>query len=428
MTGVVDSIHAKTCLVPPFTSGEIRIALLGVGQVGGAVAALAADPGLRGRFTISRGLVRDLARQRPQAADIPLTCNLDDALEGNPAVAIEVLGGLEPARTLVLDALDRGIPVVTANKSLLAAHGEELLDQATRLGVPLRYEATVLAGVPFLTTFGRRSLAREVSAVCGIVNGTTNFIVSKMSNERRAFAAALADAQRCGYAEPDPANDIEGIDAVEKLCILLRHFGDWQVRTSDVDVEGITDIGYEDIQAAARLDGRIRPVVYADWSAGPLRAFCGPAFLPSTHALASVDGVQNALILRNRRLGDLLFAGAGAGPEVTAATLLDDAVEALSNGVPEGSRGTWKRGAPASPATGWFVRLTSERLPEETVIVRHLEANDVSVSRTLSAGSGGGHLRWLLTHPCERTRIDAAADALRSISNCQITMMRTLEC
>ena len=241
MSTVVDAVHNGVQAHVFAPSAPIRIALLGVGQVGGALAGLLQEPALSRRFNLSSGLVRDLARPRPHATGVPLTATLSQALGENPDVVVEVLGGLEPARTLILQAIERRIPVVTANKSLLAAHGDELLDAASTGGVPLRYEAAVLAGVPFLGTFANRSLARDITGVCGIVNGTTNFILSEMFEHRTDFATALAEAKRRGYAEPNPANDVNGVDAVEKLCVLLRHFGDWSVAPASISVEGIDE-------------------------------------------------------------------------------------------------------------------------------------------------------------------------------------------
>lgn len=351
-------------------AASIRIALLGVGQVGGAVAALVRGSGLTARFTIASGLVRDVRRERPHAAHLRLTSDTRDALADDPHVVIEALGGLEPARSLVVRALERGIPVVTANKSLLAAHGKELLDLSARLGVPLRYEAAVLAGVPFLGTFARRPLARRVCGVSGIVNGTTNFILSKMANGRVELDVALKEAQRRGYAEPDPRNDLNGIDAAEKLTVLLQHFGDWNIRTCDIAPDGICGIGENEIRAASALGGAIKPVVYADWSDDTLTAFCGPAFVPGLHPLARVNGVQNAVLLRNGG-GDLFLAGPGAGPDVTAATLLDDASEIAWSGTPLPRRSqsenclhrVWRAAVPKAPASDRFIRLGRPQSP-----------------------------------------------------------------
>ena len=402
-----------------------RIALLGVGQVGGAVAALLREAPLARRFTVTSGLVRDAARERPHAAHIPLGTDPHLALASDPDVVIEALGGLEPARSLVLEALRRGIPVVTANKSLLAAHGDALFEAAAAHGVPLRYEAAVLAGVPFLGTFAARPLARGVTGFTGIVNGTTNFILSRMAAERAPFGDALAEAQRRGYAEPDPASDVNGIDAAEKLCVLLRHFGCFSVTPADVHPEGISAVTEGDLHAAAALGGVIKPVVYADWAAGGLCAFTGPAFLAAGHPLARVDGVQNAIVLRNRIAGDLLFAGAGAGPQPTAATLIDDAVEIATGTAsnPRNADGEPRRVRPIQPETSWFVRVSGTALPTDLEIVELLGRHGVRIRRRLGEGE---RTRWLLTCASPAARIAAALPALAASSGCETFRARVL--
>ena len=170
-----------------------------------------------------------------------------------PTVVVEALGGLEPARTLGIDALARRIPVVTANKSLLAHHGEEIFDAAGKNGVAVRYEASVIAGVPFLGNFAGRPHASRLSAIVGIVNGTTNFILSGMECGQSDYRAALFEAQRRGYAEPDPSKDVRGIDAVEKLAILIRQFAGRQV-----DPAGIETVGIDDVTASTSHSPRAR--------------------------------------------------------------------------------------------------------------------------------------------------------------------------
>ena len=430
MTTVADAVRAEphARVFPP--AAPARIALLGVGQVGGALAALARTPPVARRFRVTSGLVRDTSRARPLAADIPLTSNIRHAIGEGTDVVVEALGGLEPARTLVLEALERRIPVVTANKSLLAAHGAALLDAAADAGVPLRYEAAVLAGVPFLGTFARRSLARDVTGLCGIVNGTTNYILSRMAQEKAGFAAALAEAQARGYAEPDPANDLRGVDAVEKLCVLVRHFGDWSAAPAAIETNGIDEIDADDIAAAADLGGVLKPAVFADWRAGELSAFAGPAFLSSSHPLARVDGVRNAVLLRGRSSGDLLFAGPGAGPDVTAATLLDDAeeiVEARATGTaPSACRREWKQTAPLPPVTEWFVRVAGDALPEDAQIADLLAGYGVALRRASERCGDRRTRRWFLTHGCSRASLAAASSALSSAARCRTTSIRVL--
>ena len=403
-----------------------RIALLGVGQVGGAVVSLLREEPLARSFTVTSGLVRDPSRDRPGAAHIPLHSDPGRALDGKPDLVIEALGGLEPARSIVVDALRRGIPVVTANKSLLAAHGDALFEAASVHGVALRYEAAVLAGVPFLGTFAARPFARNVTGFTGIVNGTTNFILSRMAEERTPFASALADAQRRGYAEPDPHNDVHGIDAAEKLCVLLRHFGQFGVHPGDLQPEGISDVTAGDIAAASALGGEIKPVVFADWSGGALRAFAGPAFVAARQPLARVAGVQNAVVLRNRIAGDLLFAGPGAGPLPTAATLIDDAVE-IARGTGSGttaSEAKPHRTRPVQPDTPWFVRISGNDLPTNEKIAELLSRYDVRVRRGLDRGDGS---LWSVTDASPASAIDACLAALRAKYGCRIFRARVLE-
>jgi homoserine dehydrogenase len=320
--------------------------------------------------------------------------------------------------------------VVTANKSLLAAHGDELLGAARVARVPFRYEAAVLAGVPFLGTFTNRPLARRVVGLAGIVNGTTNFVLSRMRDHHAEIGAALAEARRRGYAEPDPANDVAGVDAAEKLCVLLRHFGEWSVQPSDLAATGIDSLQAADIRAAAEFGGVIKPLVWADWRNGAVAAFVGPAFVGRSHALGGVDAVQNAVLLRHSRSGDLFFAGPGAGPPVTAATLLDDVTEVTSIGNPVDGRDTavgWKRVKPTAPSTGWMLRLAGRCLPESTAIADLLSAYGVRLRRTSETVRDASESVWLLTHPCSDGQIADAVTAVGAAARCRTFRIRVIE-
>jgi homoserine dehydrogenase len=270
--------------IDPAPVREIRVAVLGLGQVGGAIASLAvrAAGTLPASFQVASALVRDPQKPRAiEAAALPLTTDPRTALASKPDVLVEVLGGIEPARTLVLEALNAGIPVVTANKTLLAYCGAELLGAAAAAGVPLHYEASVLAGVPFLGTLGRRPFARSVTGFRGILNGTSNFMLTRMARDGAGFDEALASAQRAGFAEPDPSKDIEGDDAVEKLCVLLRHLAGFDVHPSQIDKIGITGVDGRDQRHAATFGGTVRPVAVADWSGTAVAAYVGPAYEPT---------------------------------------------------------------------------------------------------------------------------------------------------
>jgi homoserine dehydrogenase len=340
-----------------------RIGLLGLGHVGSAFARLARDcaPQLASRGflpIVSAALVRS-----PRArASTPLANRITDdadAFFSEPVdVVVEALGGVDPAYTLVRRALDRGIPVVTANKSLIAARGDELSLLARRRATALRYEASCIAGVPFLGTFERRPLACCVSWVTAILNGTSNAILTAMTSGA-PFAAALADAQRLGLAEPDPAMDVSGRDAAEKLAILIRLFGRLAVAPSSLPIDGIDGVEPHDVAAAAAFGGAIKPVAHASWSGDAIRAFVGPAFVDGVHPLSRVGGVTNGILIGGDR-GVQCYSGPGAGPDVTAATLLDDVAEVIGERrvrtpSPEAVRAA---ASTARTDTPWFLRLT----------------------------------------------------------------------
>jgi homoserine dehydrogenase len=430
MTTVLNAVTAHARGTSPGARTEIRVALLGLGHVGSAIAELAAEhPDAAHRFPIVSALVRNVHRPRPiDVTRIPLTDDPQTALASGPDVVVEVLGGLEPARTIVLSALAQGIPVVTANKSLLAAHGDELFDAAAIHGVPMLYEASVLAGVPFLGTFGRRPLAREVTAISGIVNGTSNFILSRMLADRVSFADTLAEAQRAGYAEPDPTKDIGSEDAVEKLCVMTRHFGGWSLAPAAVERTGIVELELQDLQLAATFGGRIRPIVQAHWDDERLCAFAGPAFVDAANPLADINGVQNAVSLRSRWSGELFLSGPGAGPAITAATVLDDAVEASEPAprfIPVARRSP--RGC-TGPSTGWFIRLTSPDIRGEHDAPTLLSTLGVRLRRTSGVTARNElHHQWIVTHPCGRDHLAAALDVLSARYGCRAFSIRAID-
>jgi len=351
--------HPATC----------RIGLLGLGKVGSAFARLtreAADQlSVRGLAPIvSTSLVRDTHRQRPAARFVNAITDSHDAFFSEPVdIVVEAIGGVEPAFTLVRRALDRGIPVVTANKSLIAAHGDELARLARRRGTALRYEAACIAGVPFLGTFERRALVSRASGVTAILNGTSNYILTALSHTPGggSFEAALGEAQRLGYAEPDPTMDISGADAAEKLTILIRLFGRLLVDPASIPLDSLASVEADDIAAAAAFDGALRPLSRASWDGYAVRAHVGPAFLGATHPLARVAGVTNGVVIDAER-GAQCYIGPGAGPDVTAATLLDDVSEIVRERrvlAPPAER-VQQATSISRPDSGWFVRLTGD--------------------------------------------------------------------
>jgi len=362
---------ADTTGEPACTPATCRIGLLGFGNIGSAFARLsreaAAQLSARGLAPlVVTSLVRTPSRPRPDAGLAGTITDSPDRFFSEPVdVIVEALGGVEPAFTLVRRALDRGIPVVTANKSLVAAHGEDLARLARRRGTALRYEAACIAGVPFLGTFERRALVSRAAGVTAILNGTSNYILTTMTRGG-SFEAALADAQRLGYAEPDPSMDVSGADAAEKLTILVRLFGRLLVDPSAIPLDSLGSVESDDIAAASTFGGSIRPVSRAAWNGTAIRAHVGPAFLGATHPLGRVSGVTNGVVIDADR-GAQCYIGPGAGPEVTAATLLDDVSEIVTERrvrTPSAETVT-AASSVTRPDSDWFIRIAGAGRPAD---------------------------------------------------------------
>lgn len=409
----------------PAAATPARIGLFGCGTVGAEVARLLRHQPRGRHLRITRALVREPSRRRPADLQIPFTRFGEHVLSDAPDVVVELLGGCEPARSLVLESLSRRIPAVTANKSLLARHGRELREAAITSQTPLLYEASVLAGVPFLGTFARRPLAAAAHGFVGILNGTTNFVLTQSALRGVTHEAAVAEAQRLGYAEPDPSSDITGIDAAEKLVVLLAHFAALHVAVDSVEIEAIDVITPLHHRVAADLGGSIKPVVTADWSTA-VQAAVGPAFVPAAHALQSVNGVDNALLLHTPR-GRLLFQGAGAGPLATAATVIDDVHEIVA-GVARPPDRALTPAATGEPRTGWLVTLTGVRLPPSLELADYLSSHGIYIRRSTDRHSAEGRDdQAFLTWPVGRDVIKRAAAGIEAATGVSATVIRALE-
>jgi homoserine dehydrogenase len=315
---------------------QIDIGLLGLGTVGGGVlkiyqqnqAGLEAKAGCRLRVAA----VADRDTTTPRAGltlgDWPLTTEADRVL-GDPGVAIviELIGGLEPARTFILRALAAGKHVVTANKALLATHGRELFEEARRRGVLLGFEAAVAGGVPIIRALRDGLAANRILSLHGIVNGTSNYILTRMTEEGREFRDALREAQAAGYAEADPTLDVEGIDSAHKLQILASLAFRTTVDLKEIHTEGITAITPEEIANARELGYRIKLLAIAKATDGGLEARVHPTMIPAHSPLSAVSGVFNAIFVTGDAVGDQMFYGRGAGQMPTASAVWSDAVE-----------------------------------------------------------------------------------------------------
>ncbi len=319
----------------------MRVGVLGCGNVGAALVQLIAQragavearTGLR--LEVARVAVRNLSRPRDvELAPGVLTRDAADVVDDPTVdVVVEVIGGIEPARELILAALKQGKPVVTANKELLANVGTELFAAADAAGRDLLFEASVAGGIPLVRAL-RESLAGEpITRVLGIVNGTTNYILTKMSEEGADYAAALADAQRLGYAERDPTADVEGQDAAAKAAIIAAIAYGARVVAGDVYHEGISRITPDDIAVAHRLGYVVKLLAIAERDAthGGLAVRVHPAMVPAHHPLASVRESYNAVFVEGDAVGSLMFYGRGAGGAPTASAVLGDLIDAAVN-------------------------------------------------------------------------------------------------
>jgi homoserine dehydrogenase len=321
------------------------VGVLGCGTVGGALVRILLEDssGIADRSGIALEVVgvavSDASRDRP---GIPRELITDDAaaLVARPDVdvIVELIGGLEPAGSLIKEALESGKAVVTANKALLAARGAELAKSAAASGVDLLYEAAVAGAIPIIRPL-RESLAGErVRRVMGIVNGTTNFILSTMTENQVSYEDALDDAQRLGYAEKDPAADVEGHDAAAKAAILAGLAFRRDVVDTDVPRQGISGIPSVDVAYAGRLGYAVKLLAIAELVGdSDLSVRVHPALVPVTHPLASVRGVFNAVFIEGESCGDLMLYGRGAGGAPTASAVLGDIIDAAHNRVGGGA-------------------------------------------------------------------------------------------
>jgi homoserine dehydrogenase len=317
----------------------VKVGLLGCGNVGGALVrilqedadGIARRTGLR--LDVTRVAVRNAAKPRDvELADGVLTHDAE-AVVTDPSVdvVVEVIGGIEPARGLILAALKAGKPVVTANKELLANVGAELFEAAATAGVDLLYEASVAGGIPLIRPL-RESLAGErIVRVMGIVNGTTNYILTRMTEEGASYADALAEAQSLGFAERDPTADVEGFDAGAKAAIIASIAFGVKVVAGDVYREGISGVTAADIAFAKRLGYVVKLLAIAEQVDGEVAVRVHPAMLPETHPLAAVRESFNAVFVEGDAVGELMFYGRGAGGRPTASAVLGDLIDAAHN-------------------------------------------------------------------------------------------------
>ncbi len=312
---------------------EIKVALLGAGTVGGGVYKLverraAEMPDKAGaELKITKVLVKNLQKKREGIPSEVLTDDWEGIIhDPEISIVIELMGGVEPARTYILQALEAGKNVVTANKDLLAEHGQELMEAAERNHRDLCFEAAVGGGIPIIRPLKECLAGNEITEVMGIVNGTTNYILTKMTQEGWDFDDALKEAQRLGFAEADPTADVEGLDAGRKMAILASIAFHSRVTFKDVDVKGITKITAKDIQYAKEFGYTLKLLGVARNEEGKMEVGVSPMMIPSTHPLANVNDSFNAVFVHGDAVDDAMFQGRGAGEFPTASAVVGDLI------------------------------------------------------------------------------------------------------
>lgn len=316
----------------------VKAGLLGVGTVGGGVYKLIEkqkeEMGAKtgAHVEIAGILVYNLNKKREGVDESLLTDKWEDII-GNDEIeiVIEVMGGIEPARTIIREALQAGKNVVTANKDLLAVHGEELLAIAEEHKVDLMFEAAVAGGIPIMRPLRQCLAGNEITEVMGIVNGTTNYILTKMFENGMSFEEALAKASELGYAEADPTADIEGLDAGRKVAIMASSAFHSRVVFDDVHVEGITKITAQDIKYAREFDSVIKLIGIAKNTPEGVEACVYPMLLSNEHPLASVRNSFNAVFVHGDAVDDVMFYGRGAGELPTASAVMGDVIDVVRN-------------------------------------------------------------------------------------------------
>ena len=409
-------------------SVDVGIGLLGYGTVGSSVDRMlveSADEIERAtghRLRVVRALVRDPAKDRPNpAGDGVLTDDFSEIAD-DPSIAVvaEVMGGLDPAGGYVTELLSRGKHVVSANKQLVARRAGELFAAASEAGVQLRFEASVCAAIPVIKVLRESLLVTNVHRVLGIVNGTTNFLLTEMEHGK-SYEVALADAQARGYAEADPTDDVSGADAAAKMAILATVAFNSRVDLDDVEYGGIEAIDPLDLAAARELDMVIRLVGAARLVDGQVDVRVRPALVDKQHPLAKVDGAFNAVMLQGDAIREITLEGPGAGGVETASAVIADlasVIGTMGTGFLHND-GAW-RALPRLPAgasrSPYYFRLSVDDRPGALArVAEELAEREISIARLLQHQNGHGAALHVITHEARTGALDEALDAIAEL-------------
>lgn len=318
----------------------LKIGLLGLGTVGSGVPVILKEhrekivqvTGME--IIVAKALVKDEEEKARQAEkfDIELTTSFDEIINDDEIqVVVELMGKVEPARTFITKALEKGKHIVTANKDLLAQHGSELVALAQKHHCDLYYEASVAGGIPILRTIANSLAADDIQKVLGIVNGTTNYMLTQMDTAKKTYEAALQEAQELGFAESDPTNDVDGIDAAYKMVILSQFAFGMNIGTKQVDARGIRGLALDDVEMAKQLGYEVKLIGSSERSGDSISVEVGPTLVPASHPLASVRNEFNAVFINSSGVGESMYYGPGAGAKPTATSVVSDIITIAKN-------------------------------------------------------------------------------------------------
>ncbi len=411
----------------------MNIVLLGLGVVGAGVARALQEKSevysqrIGATLSLKRVLVRDLNKQRAVKLDPSLLTNdVDEALSPDDiGIVVELTGGEHPAYEVIRDSLSRGRYVVTANKEVMAKHGPELLGLAAKSGVDILYEASVGGGIPIVSPLKRDLSANDISRVRAIINGTTNYVLTRMSRDGLDFQAALAGAQELGYAEADPTNDVDGHDAAYKLAILASLAFHTRVRPEDVHREGIRSLAPRDFRYARELGYAIKLLAMARHEDGSVQVNVHPTMVPEEELLAKVDGALNAIEIEGDLIGRVLFQGAGAGSLPTASAVMADVMDA-ARAIAQGGRPfPWRYTADVSVrpladlVTRYYVRMeVADRPGVLAGIARAFGDNDVSIATVIQKETDEAAQTAelvIMTHSAREDAVQATLSQVREL-------------
>ena len=395
--------------MPEEPSKPVRIGLLGHGTVGAAFATLLAD---------RADAVEAATGRRPEIAGV-LTRGEGDfgAILERSDLVVELMGGTDTARDFVIDALRAGRPVVTANKQLLAQHGDELFGIAREAGVQLRFEAAVAGVIPIVRTIQESFGVTEISKVFGIVNGTTNFILSEMASSGAGYEEVLAQAQELGYAEADPSDDVGGADAAAKMAILARLAFHPPVSLAEVPYEGIEAIQPDDLAYAKELGLSLKLLGVAERRDGGISVRVFPCFLYRGHPLAPIEGPFNAVMVEAPAITEVTMSGPGAGGVQTASAVLGDVVSILAGDAPVHETRAELRLVADVPSSFYLHLEVADRPGVLASVAAVLAEHEISVKSVVQRGIGSDARLVMVIHECLESRFAAAVAAIAELDD-----------